>query len=101
MSQIVDVVVADLRHTLQFKGGHWCIYAWGVYPQGSVLEGQDMKQFISSFDTEKEARSEYPDAELSNALVEPVPSIGPQPANYYAGDGGFYDAGEHWGEDDY
>ena len=99
MSQIVDVVVADLRHTLQFKGGRWCIYAWGVYPQGSVLEGQDMKQFISSFDTEEEARSEYPDAEMSHALLEATPSIGPRPADWYGAEGGFSLCGEHWDED--
>jgi hypothetical protein len=26
--------------------------------------------------------------------------IGPQPANWYAGDGGYYECGEHWEEQD-
>ena len=40
MSQIVDVVVADLRHTLQFKGGHWCIYAHWVRVGIDTQQGQ-------------------------------------------------------------
>jgi hypothetical protein len=26
--------------------------------------------------------------------------IGPQPVNWYAGDGGYYECGEHWEEQD-
>jgi hypothetical protein len=37
----------------------------------------------------------------SDSRVEPKASVGPAPPNYYASDGGFYDAGEYWDEDDY
>jgi len=40
------------------------VYAFGVYGRGSLLEGQTMKVFKASFDTEEEALKEYPQAEV-------------------------------------
>jgi len=87
------------RYTLEHKRGVVYIYAWGTYPQGSVLEGQDKKSFVDTFHTESDARLVYPDAELSNG-GDIFNSVGPQPADWYAGDGGYYACGEHWDEQD-
>jgi len=88
-------------YTIQFKHGGWNVYGWDKYPSGSVYAYQPRKTFLKSFDRCLDAQSTYPTAQFSNVLLEPQPNIGPQPANYYAGDGGFYDAGEYWSEEDY
>ena len=41
-------------------------------------------------------------AEVFEHIVPCTSQVNPQaPAGYYGGGGGFYDAGEYWGEDDY
>ena len=87
--------------TIQFKHGGWNVYGWDKYPSGSVYAYQPRKTFLKSFDRCLDAQSTYPSAQSSNVLLEPQPTISQQPANYYAGDGGFYDAGEYWSEEDY
>ena len=88
-------------YTIQFKQDGWNVYGWDKYPSGSVYAYQPRKTFLKSFDRCLDAQRTYPSAQFSNVLLEPQPTIGPQPANYYAGDGGFYDAGEYWSEEDY
>ena len=88
-------------YTIQFKQDGWNVYGWDKYPSGSVYAYQPRKTFLKSFDRCLDAQSKYPSAQFSNVLLEPQPTIGQQPANYYAGDGGFYDAGEYWSEEDY
>ena len=87
--------------TIQFTHGGWNVYGWDKYPSGSVYAYQPRKKFLKSFDRCLDAQSKYPSAQFSNVLLEPQPTIGQQPANYYAGNGGFYDAGEYWSEEDY
>ena len=87
--------------TIQFKQDGWNVYGWDKYPSGSVYAYQPRKTFLKSFDRCLDAQSTYPSAHFSNVLLEPQPTIGQQPANYYAGNGGFYDAGEYWSEEDY
>jgi hypothetical protein len=41
----------------------------GGYPESSVLAGQDMIQFLDSFDTPEEAKAEYPEAEMSGEFT--------------------------------
>ena len=79
----------------------YSVYSWGVHEAHSVLAGQPRKVWEDSFDTVEQAKAAFPTAEMSHALLEPVADIGPAPANYYSGDGGFYDAGEYWDDDDY
>ena len=93
-------VISDIHHTIQFKDGLWRVYAWGTYPENSVLAGQPMKQLKDSFDTCELAQGAYPDAMLSHDLLEPEVSIGPQPADWYGPEGGYSLCGEHWDEDD-
>ena len=88
-------------YTIQFKQDGWNVYGWDKYPSGSVYAYQPRKTFLKSFDRCLDAQRTYPSAEFSNEFLEPQPDIGPQPANYYAGDGGFYDAGEYWSEEDH
>jgi hypothetical protein len=46
------------------KGEKFAVYGWGTYPRHSVLAGQSMKKFIKWYDTEEEAKSAFPDAEI-------------------------------------
>ncbi|MDE5179200.1 hypothetical protein [Vibrio fluvialis] len=47
------------------------VYAWGVYPQSSVLAGQPCKKFIDMFDDVETALAAYPQAGSSHPLIEP------------------------------
>ena len=40
----------------------YSLYEFGVYPRLSVLAGQTMKRFVTSFDTIEEAKKAYPQA---------------------------------------
>jgi len=40
------------------------VYKWSVYPNSSVLAGQDCKQFVDSYDTLTEAQAAHPDASV-------------------------------------
>jgi hypothetical protein len=53
-------------YTIEDKGGDvmpFCVYGWGTYERGSVLEGQTRKQFVENYATEAEARADYPSAQ--------------------------------------
>jgi hypothetical protein len=45
--------------------GQFSVYQFGEYPEGSVLEGQTMKQFMDMYDTADQAKADYPEAEES------------------------------------
>lgn len=52
-------------YTIEAKGGDvmpFCVYGWGTYEEGSVLEGQTRKSFLDAFETEAQARKAYPKA---------------------------------------
>lgn len=84
------------------RGDGFNVYEWGTYPKGSVLAGQDRKTFVDASSDQYELKLKYPGAEVFDHVVECTATVNANaPANYYAGDGGFYDAGEYWGEDDY
>ena len=76
---------------------------WHTYPKGSVLEGKQQEVIDKFFDTLREATDAYPGAEVSeDGRCREHPSVSAHaPAGYYGGGGGYYDAGESWGEDDY
>jgi len=76
---------------------------WHTYPKGSVLQGQQQEVIDKFFDTLEEAKAAYPNAEVSeHGRSREKPSVSAHaPAGYYGGGGGFYDAGEYWGEEDY
>jgi len=42
----------------------WVVYQWSVYPNSSVLAGQDCKQLVDSYDTLTEAQAAHPSAEV-------------------------------------
>ena len=88
-------------YTMTQDDDYWNVYGWSVYESSSVLAGQPRKMFLESCETLEEVKKNYPGVTYSNSRVEPKASVGPAPPNYYASDGGFYNAGEYWDEDDY
>ena len=38
------------------------VYHWSIYPESSVLAGQNCKKFVDSYDTPEEAAAAYPGA---------------------------------------
>jgi hypothetical protein len=88
-------------YTMTQDGDYWNVYGWSVYDKNSVLAGQPRKVFLESYETSEEVERNYPGVTPSNRWTEPEVSVGHAPANYYASDGGFYDAGEYWSEEDY
>ena len=78
-------------YTVQYKGrDSWCVYGWSTYPESSVLAGQPMKRFLDSFDSKEEAIKAYPQAEPSNALMEPQISLSHLPGENDPVPGGMY-----------
>jgi len=57
--------------TYEFRDGRVLVHAWGIYPSHSVLAGQDVKQYVDSFDTVDQALSLYPEAEGSHPVLQP------------------------------
>lgn len=80
--------------------GDFSVHGWGTYPRHSVLAGQPMKVFITSFKTEEEVKAAYPDAEPSSKWTEPQVSLAHLPGEDDPVPGGMYpdDIG---GGDDY
>ena len=87
--------------SIEPKNGKWNVYEWSIHPTSSVLAGLDRKVWQDDFDTPQEAARAFPDAVLYQSFVEPPQLSSQPPSGYYGGDGGFYDAGEYWSEDDY
>ncbi len=72
------------------------VYAYDTYPRGSVLEGQERRSNLGTFDTLTEAQAAFPDAawygEGSGFVDRPLPQSAPDwfdPLN----------AGESWDDD--
>tara|TARA_R110002012_G_scaffold306596_1_gene511411 strand:- start:231 stop:521 length:291 start_codon:yes stop_codon:yes gene_type:complete len=42
------------------------VYGWGVYPQSSVLAGQQCKKYIDEFASLESALKEYPEADITD-----------------------------------
>ncbi len=57
--------------TYEARGNQYCVHAWGVYPNSSVLAGQPCKQFIASYETESELTSAFPLAKSSHPMLQP------------------------------
>ena len=57
--------------TYEYRDDRYIVHKWGVYPEWSVLAGQDKKQFLDSFETEEEVLENYPNATLSHAMLQP------------------------------
>ena len=76
------------------KYGGFTVYEWGIYPDHSVLAGQDKKQFIDNFDTLEEAEKEYPEAvtgyRSANNYVDHLPDP-EDPSSWRMTDGEFDD----------
>ena len=57
----------DVRIEYPSRGATYCrdeygVYAYSVYPESSVLAGQERRVFISSYETLEEAQREHPNA---------------------------------------
>ena len=77
-----------LRHS---KYGGVDVLGWGVYPRGSVLEGQPRKVYLDNFEDEESARRVYPKAEgFSSAGTEPQVSLSHLPSEDDPVPGGMY-----------
>jgi hypothetical protein len=72
------------------------VYEYGIYPESSVLAGQERRSFIDSFPTLAEAQSAYPDAEWQDGSGYREIVIPHEPPEWF--DPG--NAGETW-DDDY
>jgi len=51
-------------HTIEYDEDYvfYKVYEWRIYPQGSVLAGQDCKQLVESFPSLEEAKEAFPKA---------------------------------------
>jgi hypothetical protein len=88
--------------TIEQKPGTlgFTVYEWGIYPSGSVLAGQHSKKYLDMFDSCEAALAHYPDG-IVTGYNPPAEVPRQAPPGYYSSNGGFYDAGEYWAEDDY
>lgn len=91
-----------MKLTIEKKPGRegYTVYEYGIYPRNSVLAGQESKKYRGVFSSVQEAQDKFPKATTQGyQMPAEVPKHAPQ--GYYDSDGGFYDCGEYWGEDDY
>jgi hypothetical protein len=81
-------------YTYEYKPGMGqnpiCVYGWGTYERGSVLEGQSMKCFIDAYPDAETALAAYPDAQPSNKWIEPQVSLNHLPGENDPVSGGMY-----------
>lgn len=76
---------ASYGTTYRHRPGTFTVYEIGVYPRGSVLEGQQMRSFLDHFEdgTREEnlaaAKAAYPDAELIEGSTFQEPYLGHLP----------------------
>ena len=66
------------------------VYGWSVYPQHSVLAGQNCKRFMGSFETLPEAVAAHPDAEVMGWRVDAGNSYNHLPSEDDPVAGGMY-----------
>ncbi|MGD8116923.1 hypothetical protein [Vibrio sp. TRT 29B02] len=57
--------------TYEVRDTMYCVHAWGIYPESSVLAGQSCKHFVDSFETEAEVQSAFPLARASHPMLQP------------------------------
>ncbi len=74
------------------------VYEYGVYPDSSVLAGQERRSFIDSFPTLAEAKAAYPNAEYQGEGASGYREIYIPETPPYWFDASI--AGERWSEDD-
>jgi hypothetical protein len=79
-----------------YQHDEYGVYEYGVYPDSSVLAGQERRSFVDSFPTLAEAKASYPNAEYNGegsgyreVYIPESPPYWFDPAN----------AGEQWTDD--
>lgn len=80
-------------------GGTYEVRHWHTYPSSSVLSGQQQEIIDDFYNTLEEAKLAHPKADVSDGphVMLHRPSVSPCPPSNFS----YYDAGEHWHEDDY
>jgi len=74
------------------------VYGWGIYPQSSVLAGQESKSWLDQFSSVESALKKYPKAEIMDHSVDAGNTFNHLPdteMNAYEEENYFY------GDDDY
>jgi|APSaa5957512535_1039671.scaffolds.fasta_scaffold66892_1 hypothetical protein len=95
MNNTRDITVEEKPGTMGVT-----VYEWSKYPPSSVLAGQHRKKYLDQFRTWEEALDSYPEG-IVTGYNPPAEVPRQAPPGYYSGNGGFYNAGEYWSEDDY
>lgn len=90
-----------LNLSIEPKGGEWNLYQWYIPSRSSVLAGTEQKRWLESYPTKAEAQKAFPKAEVYDSFAPPDQLPKEPPSGYYGSEGGFYDAGEYWSENDY
>lgn len=83
--------------TYQWDGRTYAVYAYSVYPDHSVLAGQESRAFLDSSDDLNKLKREFPEAEFSESTGYTPPALPTEPPDWLDPD----NAGEAWSEDDY
>jgi hypothetical protein len=71
------------------------VYEYGVYPEGSVLAGQEKRSLKDRFPTLEEAREAYPAATVANGSLYLEITIPESPPEWFDPEL----AGERWGDE--
>lgn len=72
------------------------VYQYGIYPNSSVLHGQQKRSFLGSYGTLEEAQAAYPEAEWDGGASNRMPvHIPDNPPGWFDP----LDAGESWSDD--
>ena len=90
-----------LNLSIEPKRGEWNLYQWYIPSRSSVMSGTNQKRWLESYATKAEAQKAWPKAEVYDSHVPADQLSREAPAGYYGSNGGFYDAGEYWSEEDY
>jgi hypothetical protein len=97
-TQDQDLYIEPSAGATYSHDGEFAVYAYGTYPDSSVLAGQERRSYVDGgFTSEAEAKAAYPDAIIaggSGYREIPVPHTPPpwfDPAN----------AGETWDDKNY
>ena len=61
--------------TYQNKPGTFTVYQISTYPSQSVLAGQQRRQFIDTYESEKDAREAHPTAKLIVGTTYQEPNL--------------------------
>ena len=71
--------LVNAYETIEFVHGAYYHCQGGEYPQGSVLEFQQARFLMESYETLEEAQAAHPEAEVSDAFYMPprVPDLPP------------------------